>query len=281
MLNQINEYIKSILNYNISSTDIFDNKNIIIYSSITLFIFYILEQIEFRKISLFVLIFVSVFSYYNSNTIKDKFIDYSNTSNVLNNKNNINKLEELDEKIKDNNLVNKIKKIKVLDKNFINNVPKFDTLEHNINQIKKFIKINTKKLITNLGMSNFNTKNLDIYNILLKFMNIYLNQIEIILNVESYKHKSFEKLLNTKENIFNLIHSLHFKVDMNKDIEISKLIKNMNSVFSQIELYLKTYINDDWLENPNYLKGVVNIYDEPSAFDELSDKKCHLMKIKF
>ena len=65
---------------------------------------------------------------------------------------------------------------------------------------------------------------------------------------------------------------------MERDVEITTLIKELNKTFDSIDKYLVKHINMNFYKNPNYQSGTVNNEKEPRSFDTMLDKDCHLVE---
>lgn len=234
----------------------YDKTKIIIYSAIALLIYYFLEKVEFRKVALLILIFVGVFFYYNQETIKETMH---------------NKKSDLE------NIENKIQKMKIT-QNGIKQEVDIDKIKIIIEKIGKFIKINTTEIKQNIGNSSIENKNLDIYENIKNYILMYIDGVEMVLENKYRKDLSLQKLRAIKKEIFVFIHSLHFKVDINRDVEISSLINELNNTFDKIDNYLVNYINKEFYDNPNYQCGTVNNEKgQPRSFDNMLDVDCHLV----
>ena len=234
----------------------YDKTKIIIYCAVALFMYYFMEKIEFRKIALLILIFVGVFFYFNKEKISE---------------NMKNKKTDLD------NIENKIQKIKIT-QNGLKQEVDIDKLRDVIEKIGKFIKINTNEIKQKIGNSSKDNKNLDIYENIKTHISMYIEAVEMVLENAYRKDHSLQKLRAIKREIFVLIHSLHFKVDMDRDDEITALIKELNKTIESIDKYLVKHINEKFYTNPNYQSGTVNSEKEPRSFDTMLDKDCHLVE---
>lgn len=246
----------------------YDKKKLIIYLGITLFIFFFLEKVEFRKIGLIIIVFVSVFIYNSYDDVVDNFKDNHITSNTAS------KTIHVDDKH-----INKhLQKLKITNNDLTQKVD-IDKLNISLKHIKKFIKINVKEIIQNVGNSKFKNKNLHIYNNLVKLINNYLHQVSVVLELRDYKHKNFEHTLDIKKEINIVLHSIVFKVNADRDKDITTLIKNINTTFIEIEEHLKHHIKTQFYEEPTYLSGI--IHDDntmPRGFDDTQDIDCRIVE---
>jgi len=237
-----------------------DNSKLVIYLGISIFIYYFLEKIKIEKLFLIIIIVVCVILFYKNKNIK------------LTSSNNLEKT---------NNIKNKIQHLKQSNPNLKENV-NIDKLNEDINKIERFIKINIKKQIpTSSSFLNkvTNPKIQTHYLDLLDLLDLYLKEIEGILEIKEYKNKNYEKLLDIKKEININIHSLFFQLDINYDIKIATLINNINSSFKDIESFLKEFINKDFKENPHCLGGFVNDEENaPRCYDNTQDKDCHIVQ---
>ena len=82
------EKIKSIAKY--------DKTKLITYLGISVFIFFFLEKVEFRKIALIIIVFIGVFYYHNSDDIKEELTSMNplskpSTNNISINDKTVNK----------------------------------------------------------------------------------------------------------------------------------------------------------------------------------------------
>lgn len=242
-----------------------DNSKLIIYLGISIFIYYFLEKIKIEKLFLLIIIFVCVLLFYKNKNMKL-------TSNLENN------LQEVNKYIK---IKKKIQQLKKTNSNLKENV-NIDKLNDDINKIEKFIKINIKEQIPTTSSFLNKTNNPKIqthYFDLLNLLDMYLKGIEGILEIKEYKNKNYEKLLDIKKEININIHSLFFQLDINNDIEIATLIKNINNSFKDIEEFLIEFINKDFKENPNRLGGFVNDEENnPRSYDITQDKDCYIVE---
>ena len=241
---------------NLQHTVKYDKTKFIIYSAIALFIYFFMEKIEFRKIGLLILIFVGVFFYFNQETI---------TENMKNEK------PELDD------IDKKIQKMKITQSGIKQSVD-IDKIKSITEKIGKFIKINTNEIKQKMGNSSKDNKNLDIYENIKSRIIMYIDAVEMVLENVYRKDHSLQKLRAFKREIFVLIHSLHFKVDMERDVEITALIKELDKTFNSIDKYLVKHINDNFYNNPNYQSSCVNSEKEPRSFDTMLDNDCHLVE---
>ncbi len=87
----------------------YDKTKLIIYSSISLGLFFFMEKVEFRKIALLILIFIGVFFYFN----KETFINNSVGGRDGNNGNQINNTRL------NTTIENKLQKMKITQPNLI------------------------------------------------------------------------------------------------------------------------------------------------------------------
>lgn len=248
----------SLILQNLKEIKRIDNSKLIIYFGISVFIYYFLEKIEIRKLFLILVICCCVFMYYiNTNKL---------SSNNLETK---------------NKLKNKIQKLKFTNPNLKENV-NIDKLNQDINKIETFIKVNIKQHIPTSSTFLNKTKNPKIqttYTELIELLEMYLNEVEAILEIREYKHKNYEKLLDIKKEININISSLFFRLTMNKDKEISALINTINNTFINIEDFLKEFINKEFKENPHYLSGLVNEEENtPRSYDVTQDKDCYIVE---
>ena len=159
----------------------YDKTKLIIYSSITLGLFFFMEKIEFRKIVLLIMIFIGVFFYFNRET-------FINTNDIN----------------KDNKTVeNKLQKIKITQPNLIQKV-NIDKIYENLKEIEMFIKVNILEEIIH------NKQNI-IYKNLVRHLNMYTNQVEMVLENKFRKDKSLEKVRDIKreDSIVNQILDLN------------------------------------------------------------------------
>jgi hypothetical protein len=246
----------------------YDKTKLVIYLGITLFIFFFLEKIEFRKIGLIIAIFIGVFIYNSYEDIAEGFKE----QNPLRNESS--SYIEIDDKHIDKH----IQKIKITNNDLTQEVD-IDKITTSLKKIKKFIKINVKEVIQTIGNTKFKNKNINIYNNLVKLINQYLQQVRMVLELRDYKHKNFENVINIKKEINIVLHSIVFKVNSNRDKDITMLINTINTTFIEIEDYLKTHIKTQFYEDPTYLSG--NVHDEdnmPRAFDDTVDIDCHIVE---
>lgn len=238
-----------------------DNSKLIIYFGISVFIYYFLEKIEIRKIVLIIVIFCCVFFYYtNDKTSNKPFNNNSEASNKLEAK--IQQLKNTNPQLKENVNIEK--------------------LNQDIKKIETFIKVNIKEQIPTSSSFLNKTKNPNIqttYTELLELLDIYLKEVEAILEIREYKHKNYEKLLDIKKEININISSLFFRLSMNKDKEISTLINTINHTFKNIEEFLKEFINNEFKEKPHHLGGLVNEeVNPPRSYDITQDKDCYIVE---
>ena len=253
----------------------YDKTKLIIYSSISLGLFFFMEKVEFRKIALLILIFIGVFFYFN----KETFINNSGTrdGNGSNNCNDGSRDGNNNTRL-NTTIENKLQKMKITQPNLIQKVD-IDKIYENLKEIEMFIKVNIEEIIQKVGNSNKNNVNLVIYKNLVKHIMMYTNQVEMVLENKYRKDKSLEKVRDIKREIFVLIHSLHFKVDSSKDSDITKLIHKMREIFTEIDDYLVEHINEQFYDNPTYQSGTVN-YEKngPRSYDETLDKECRIVE---
>ena len=172
----------------IQSITKYDKKILITYLGISLFIFFFLEKVEFRKIALIVIVFIGVFYYYNSDEIKEELI----AANPLLSHSG------KDISITDKTINKNIQKIKITNPELTQKVD-LDKLDTQLKEIKQFIKINVSEIIQNIGNTTFKNKNLGIYNALVKLMNEYLHQVEFVVEGRDFKHKNLEKVRDIKK----------------------------------------------------------------------------------
>lgn len=235
-----------------------DNSKKIIYFGISVFIYYIIEKIEIRKLFLILVICCCVFLYY-----------------INTNKSSSNNLE-IENKVK-----NKIQKLKSTNPKLKENV-NIEKLNQDLKKIETFIKVNIKEQIPTSSSFLNKTKNPNIqitYKELLQLLEMYLNEVEAVLEIREYKHKNYEKLLDIKKEININISSLFFRLSMNKDKDISSLINNINNTFTNIEDFLKEFINNEFYKNPHYLSGLVNEeVNPPRSYDITQDKDCYIVE---
>jgi hypothetical protein len=251
----------------IQSITKYDKTKLITYLGISLFIFFFLEKVEFRKIALIVIVFIGVFYYYNSNEIKEELI----TSNPLSSHSG------KDISINDKSVNKNIQKTKITNPELAQKVD-LDKLDNQLKAIKQFIKVNVREIIKNVGNSPFKNKNLGIYNNLVVLMNDYLHQVKFVLEGRDFKHKNLEKVRDIKTEINVVIHSIHFKVNANRDKDITQLANKLNETFKEIDDYLVSHVNKRFYEAPTYLSGVVNCEENaPRAFDINTDIDSHLV----
>jgi len=246
----------------------YDKTKLIIYLGITLFIFFFLEKVEFRKIGLIIIIFVGVFIYNSYDDIVDNFKDQNAAS--LSSSHSIH--------VDDKHINKHVQKLKITNNDLTQKVD-IDKLNISLKHIKKFIKINVKEIIQNVGNSKFKNKNLHIYNNLVKLINQYLHQVSMVLELRDYKHKNFEHTLDIKKEINIVLHSIVFKVNADRDKDITTLIKTINTTFIEIEDYLKQHIKTQFYEEPTYLSGI--IHDDntmPRGFDDTQDIDCRIVE---
>ena len=246
----------------------YDKTKLIIYSSISLGLFFFMEKVEFRKIALLILIFIGVFFYFNKETfINNSGIHDDNDGNTEINNTRLNTTIE-----------NKLQKMKITQPNLIQKVD-IDKIYENLKEIEMFIKVNIEEIIQKVGNSNKNNVNLVIYKNLVKHIMMYTNQVEMVLENKYRKDKSLEKVRDIKREIFVLIHSLHFKVDSSKDSDITKLINKMKEIFTEIDDYLVEHINEQFYDNPTYQSGTVNYEkNSPRSYDETLDRECRIVE---
>ena len=253
------EKIKSITKY--------DKTKLITYLGISIFIFFFLEKVEFRKIALIIIVFIAVFYYYNSDEIKEELTSANPSVNPSTNHININ----------DKTVNKNIQKTKLTNPELAQKVD-LDKLNNQLKDIKQFIKVNVREIIQNVGNSPFKNKNIGIYNNLVKLMNDYLHQIKFVLEGRDFKHKNLEKVRDIKKEINVVIHSIHFKVNANRDKDITQLSNKLNETFKEIDDYLVSHVNKRFYEEPTYLSGAVNCEeDAPRSFDISIDNDCHLV----
>lgn len=235
-----------------------DNSKLIIYFGISVFIYYFLEKIEIRKLFLILVICCCVFMYY-----------------INTNKASSNNLEI------ENKVTNKIQKLKITNPILKENV-NIEQLNQDIKKIETFIKVHIKEQIPTSSSFLNKTKNSKIqttYTEVLQLLEMYLNEVEAILEIREYKHKNYEKLLDIKKEININISSLFFRLSMNKDKDISNMINNINSTFINIEEFLKEFINKEFKGNPHYLGGLVNEEkNPPRSYDITQDKDCYIVE---
>jgi len=235
-----------------------DNSKLIIYFGISVFIYYFLEKIEIRKLFLILVICCCVFMYYI----------------------NTNKASSTNLEI-ENKVTNKIQKLKITNPKLKENV-NIEQLNQDIKKIETFIKVHIKEQIPTSSSFLNKTKNQKIqttYTEILQLLEMYLNEVEAILEIREYKHKNYEKLLDIKKEININISSLFFRLSMNKDKDISNMINNINSTFMNIEEFLKEFINKEFKENPHYLGGLVNEEkNPPRSYDITQDKDCYIVE---
>jgi hypothetical protein len=246
----------------------YDKTKLIIYSSISLGLFFFMEKLEFRKIALLILIFIGVFFYFNKESfINNSCIRDDNDGNTEINNTRLNTTIE-----------NKLQKMKITQPNLIQEVD-IDKIYENLKEIEMFIKVNIEEIIQKVGNSNKNNVNLVIYKNLVKHIMMYTNQVEMVLENKYRKDKSLEKVRDIKREIFVLIHSLHFKVDSSKDSDITKLINKMKEIFTEIDDYLVEHINEQFYDNPTYQSGTVNYEkNSPRSYDETLDRECRIVE---
>ena len=245
----------------------YDKTKLVLYVGITLFIFFFLEKIEFRKIGLIIIIFIGVFIYYSYDDIMDGFKG----------KNPLIKESLSTIEIEDKHIDKHIQKIKITNNDLTQEVD-IDKINTSLKAIKKFININVKEVIQTIGNSKFKNKNIHIYNNLVKLINKYLHQVSIVLELRDYKHKNFEHVLDIKKEINIVLHSIVFKVNSERDKDITLLVNTINTTFIEIEDYLKTHIKTQFYEEPTYLSGIV--HDEtniPRSFDDTQDIDCYIV----
>ena len=239
----------------------FDKKNTIIYVGISVLIYYFLEKVEFRKIALFVLIFIGVFFYFKKNEMMGSAKKKENRSKDNVGSNNIKASKTI-------NIGNEIKKFKIKNEEFTDKIHKINNLDDVLERLRKFIHINYQEIIFSYGETSKKNLNLDLYHNIKKKLKEYLNQVEVILVNEYCLDKSFEKLIAIKKEIIYLIHSMYFKINHLYDHKINEFMTDIKEIFENIESQLKLRINADFYENPNYLKGLVGMEaDEPEKYD--------------
>lgn len=246
----------------------YDKTKLIIYSSISLGLFFFMEKVEFRKIALLILIFIGVFFYFN----KETFINNIGTRDGNNGSRDDNNTRL------NTTVENKIQKMKITQPNLIQKVD-IDKIFENLKEIEMFIKVNIEEIIQKVGNSNKNNVNLVIYKNLVKHIMMYTNQVEMVLENKYRKDKSLEKVRDIKREIFVLIHSLHFKVNSSKDSDITKLIHKMRESFTEIDGYLVEHINEQFYDNTTYQSGTVNYEkNSPRSYDETLDRDCRIVE---
>ena len=242
----------------------FDKKNTVIYVGISVLVYYFLEKVEFRKIALFIFIFIGVFFYFKKNEIMGstkKRQSQVTGSPTHNNNNNLKANKTI-------NIGNKIKKFKIKNEEFTDKIHKINNLDGVLERLDKFIHINYQEIVFSYGETSKKNLNLNLYHNIKKKLKAYLNQVEVILVNEYCLDKSFEKLIAIKKEIIYLIHSMYFKINHLYDHKINEFMTEIKDIFENIESQLKLRINKDFFENPNYLKGLVGMEgDEPEKYD--------------
>ena len=162
----------------------YDKSTLIFYSSISLAIYYILEKIEFRKIALAALCFI--------------FIFFTKEKNFVSKVSGDNKSDRINVKVKE---------IKHKNKNIKENI-ELEIINKHLKDLETFIKVNVRETIP----TSSNTKEVNlVYDDIVELMEMYLNEIEGIMEIGEYKHKNYEKLLDIKKEINIEIHSLFLK----------------------------------------------------------------------
>ena len=208
-----------------------NRSDIIYYGGICIFIYFFLSRIQFNNIILLLIIFMFVFGYiiFKKNKSKNKVIeDIKKDNNIIIENDDID-LEKLID------MINNIKEL----------INKNDSLQNNEKE-------RLEKDIINL-------------------IKEYINEVSIIYKQKSYGN--FNILINIKKEILLNLHSLYFNSDIEQkkklnDKIINKTITNMTEIFKEIEDYIKKEIKKDFYNEPNYLKNDINIYKEPSSFND-------------
>jgi len=239
----------------------FDKKNTVIYVGVSVLIYYFLEKVEFRKIALFILIFIGVFFYFKKNEIMGSAKKKENQIISKGGNNNIKANRTI-------NIGNEINKFKIKNEEFADKIHKINNLDNVLERLEKFINIYYQEIIFSYGETSKKNLNLDLYHNIKKKLKEYLNQVEVILVNDYCLDKSFEKLIAIKKEIIYLIHSMYFKINHLYDHKINEFMTEIKDIFENIESQLKLRINKDFYENPNYLKGLVGMEaDEPEKYD--------------
>lgn len=240
----------------------FDYQTLIIILGTSIFTYFVLEKIEFRKLILFFIIIASVFFYYNIDNIQDILDEFKNKKKeLLKRHSNI-------KDTKDVKIDKKIQNFKVKNPKFVKKIPQFNKLNNYLKKLEDFIKVNYKEIIFSYGETSKKNINLKLFhNIKLKIKD-YINQVEIILINEYYLDKSLQKLIAIKKDIINLIHSIYFKTNHIYDSKVNEFIEELLEIFGEIEHQLKIRINKMFKENPNCLSGCINLEpDIPDHYD--------------
>lgn len=231
----------------------FDKHNLTIICGITIFIFFILEKIEFRKIILLLSVFCGVFFYYNKNNIVNLVENTKKEKEkVLSPFTNIKGEKNID-------IEKKIVNFKLKNSDFSDKIFKLNKLNKFLKRLEDFIKVNYKEIVFSYGDTTKKNLNLNLYHNLKKKTKDYLNQVEFILINDFYLDKSFEKLIAIKKDIIYLIHSIYYKINYEYDGKVNEFIIEIKDIFDSIEYQLKIRINKDFQENPNCLNGHINM----------------------
>ena len=218
-----------------------DKSEVIYYGGICLILYFFLSRIEFNNIILLCMIFICIFGYiiFNKNTSSNKITEEIKKENEIVISNDNIQLKQL---------INMIKDIKEL-------ISKNDSLYDNEKE-------RLEKDIINL-------------------IKEYVNEIDIM--VKSKSNGNYDRIIDIKKEILLNLHSMYFNSDVDENMKLSdkkvdEIIERINILFKDIEVYLKKEIKKDFYNNPNYLKKDINIYDEPSGFNNKEDLNSKIIK---
>ena len=123
----------------------FDKQHTIIILGFSLFIFYGLEKVEFRKIVLLGIILFAVFIYFNIDNIEDILDNFKKKKkDLITRHKNIKSDKEI-------NIDKKIQNFKIKNPSFTKKAPKINKLKNYLKKLDDFIKVNYKEIIFSYG----------------------------------------------------------------------------------------------------------------------------------
>tara|TARA_B100000902_G_scaffold318870_1_gene310937 strand:- start:1824 stop:2594 length:771 start_codon:yes stop_codon:yes gene_type:complete len=231
-----------------------NNNDLIKYILVSLLFFYFVQGIDIGQLLSFGFIFILVVSFLQG----DLKISEDQISEETQKK-----IDQIEKKI---------------EQPFINITSGNNNLvKHKVPNINKMPTqfINIIKYITNLSEKTKDPTYRDIINKLLMFSKKFVKQINYLFyttqNSKDYPQHTYQNIRELEKEISILLQSLYFKVENNQDMEIAQLIHNIENEMEKVNHQLENYINLDFVNNTNNLKGPIFKSEYPKAFDEIHD----------
>lgn len=202
----------------------------------------------------------------NISNLSSNLSNNTDNNNVINNDiiNDIidNKYNELDKFIdkKGGNLNN----VNTIDN--VNNIqPKYDGFMKLVLDLKKMIKLLTNYILTiknKVKDKSYNKLVKKIVKLFKKFTN-HLKKFFISINSEfDYPNLIYQEIKDIENKIYNEIHSLHFKLDVNSDKDIfnysNEIIKGIKYINIRLEEYIEKDMKNDINSGKSSLQAKTN-----------------------